>query len=54
MRVSHAEATAEKLKAGRAHLVSSAVSTIPDRSLGINKGFLVRDPDSHALQLIEK
>jgi catechol 2,3-dioxygenase-like lactoylglutathione lyase family enzyme len=54
MRVPHADAAAEKLKAGRARFVSSAVSTIPDRAVGINKAFLVRDPDSHALQLIEK
>jgi catechol 2,3-dioxygenase-like lactoylglutathione lyase family enzyme len=54
MRVSHADAAAEKLKAGRTRFVSPGISTIPDRALGISKGFLVRDPDSHALQLIEK
>ncbi len=54
MRVGRADAAAEKLKAGRARFVSPGVTTIPDRALGINKGFLVRDPDGHALQLIEK
>jgi catechol 2,3-dioxygenase-like lactoylglutathione lyase family enzyme len=54
MQVSHADAAAEKLKAVRVRFVSPSVLTIPDRSLGINKAFLVRDPDSHALQLIEK
>jgi catechol 2,3-dioxygenase-like lactoylglutathione lyase family enzyme len=54
MGVGSADAAAETLKAGRVRFVSSGVTTIPDRSLGFNKGFLVRDPDGHALQLIEK
>lgn len=54
MRVGRADAAAEKLKAGRVRFVSSGVTTIPDPALGINKGFLVRDPDGHGLQLIEK
>ena len=54
MRVGRAEAAAGKLKAGRARFVSPGISTIPDRAMGINKGFLVRDPDGHGLQLIEK
>ena len=54
MRVSRADAAAEKLKSGRVRFVSRGVVTIPDRVLGINKGFLVRDPDGHGVQLIEK
>ena len=54
MRVSRAEAAAEKLKSGRVRFVSPAVVTIPNRALGADKGFLVRDPDGHALQLMEK
>jgi catechol 2,3-dioxygenase-like lactoylglutathione lyase family enzyme len=54
MRVVGADAALEKLKAGRVRLVSPGVATIPDRALGINKGFVVRDRDGHALQLIEK
>ena len=54
MRVGHAEAAVETLKAGSARFVSAGVTTIPDRALGISKGFLVRDPDGHGLQLIEK
>ncbi len=34
--------------------VSSGVVSLPDRSLGISKGFLVRDPDGHVMELIEK
>jgi catechol 2,3-dioxygenase-like lactoylglutathione lyase family enzyme len=54
MRVGRADAAAEKLKAGRVRFVSPGVTTIPDQALGINKGFLVRDPDGHGVQLIEK
>jgi catechol 2,3-dioxygenase-like lactoylglutathione lyase family enzyme len=54
MRVGRAEVAAEKLRAGRARLVSPEVATIPDRTPGINKAFLVRDPDGHGVQLIEK
>ena len=54
MRVGRAEAGAEKLKLGRARFVSPGVATLPDQALGINKAFLVRDPDGHGVQLIEK
>jgi catechol 2,3-dioxygenase-like lactoylglutathione lyase family enzyme len=54
MAVGRAEAAAEKLRGGRARFVSPGVATIPDRALGINKAFLVRDPDGHGLQFIEK
>ncbi|HYY25066.1 MAG TPA: VOC family protein [Candidatus Udaeobacter sp.] len=54
MRVGRADTAAEKLKAGRARFVSPGVTTIPDRALGFNQGFLVRDADGHGLQLIEK
>jgi catechol 2,3-dioxygenase-like lactoylglutathione lyase family enzyme len=54
MRVSRADTAAEKLKAGRIRFVSPGVTTIPDRAMGTRKAFLVRDPDGHALQLIEK
>jgi catechol 2,3-dioxygenase-like lactoylglutathione lyase family enzyme len=54
MRVGRADAAAEKLKTSRVRFVSPGVATIPDRALGISKGFLTRDPDGHGLQLIEK
>src|SRR5215467_6801931 len=54
LRVGRAEAGAEKLKLGRARFVSPGVATLPDQALGINKAFLVRDPDGHGVQLIEK
>jgi len=54
MRVGRADAAAEKLKAGGGRFVSPDVTTLRDQALGIGKGFLVRDPDRHGLQLIEK
>ena len=54
MRVGRADAAAEKLRAARVRFVSPGVMTIPGQALGMNKGFLVRDPDGHAIQLIEK
>jgi catechol 2,3-dioxygenase-like lactoylglutathione lyase family enzyme len=54
MRVGRADAAAEKLKAGRVRFVSPSITTIPDRALGINKALLLRDPDGHGVQLIEK
>ena len=54
IRVDRAEAAADKLKSARLRFVSPGVTTIPDRVLGIAKGFIVRDPDGHGLQMIER
>ena len=54
MRIGRADAAADMLKAKRARFVSPGVTAIPDRALGISKAFLIRDPDGHGLQLIEK
>jgi catechol 2,3-dioxygenase-like lactoylglutathione lyase family enzyme len=54
IRVGRADAAADKLKSARVRFVSLGVTTIPDRALGIAKGFIVRDPDGHGLQLIER
>jgi len=35
-------------------LVSSGVVSLPDTTLGFRKGMLVRDPDGHVMQLVEK
>jgi len=54
MGVSSADSAVRTVRTGRAKMVSPGVVTIPDRALGFNKGLLARDPDGHALQLIEK
>jgi catechol 2,3-dioxygenase-like lactoylglutathione lyase family enzyme len=54
MGVGSAEAAAQKIKGKHARFVSPGLVTLPERTLGFSKGFLVRDPDGHALQLVEK
>lgn len=49
-----AERAAGSLRAGRAAFVSPRVVALPDTPLGFRKGLLVRDPDGHAMQLIER
>jgi catechol 2,3-dioxygenase-like lactoylglutathione lyase family enzyme len=45
------EATAATLR-GMAQFVSSSVVILPNKALGFTKGFQVRDPDGHAIQII--
>jgi catechol 2,3-dioxygenase-like lactoylglutathione lyase family enzyme len=37
---------------GTAQFISSRVVTLSDKALGFTKGFQVRDPDGHAIQII--
>lgn len=41
------------LLAAKYDFISSGVVTVPDSTLGFNRGLLVRDPDGHAMRLIE-
>ena len=43
-----------KLRAAGGRIVSPGVAALPENGLGFVKGFLVRDPDGHGLQVIEK
>jgi catechol 2,3-dioxygenase-like lactoylglutathione lyase family enzyme len=53
--VSYDTASAAKdLFAAKTLFVSSGVVALQDNALGFKKGLMVRDPDGHALQLIEK
>ncbi len=45
------EAAAATLR-GMAQFVSSTVVTLPDKALGFTKGFQVRDPDGHIMQIV--
>ena len=47
------EDTARALRAARFRLVSPGVVDLPGRELGFRRGFLVRDPDGHALELVQ-
>ena len=44
---------ARTLRDGRAPFISSGVVAMPDGSLGFHRGFLVRDPDGHVMELTE-
>lgn len=51
--VSDVDAAAVALK-DSAQLVSTGVVSIPDGNLGFKKGFLVRDPDGHVMQVVSQ
>ena len=51
--VSDAESAAGLLRSSST-LVSSGVVAMPDGALGFKKGFLVRDPDGHVMQIVQK
>jgi catechol 2,3-dioxygenase-like lactoylglutathione lyase family enzyme len=44
----------QALRAARSPLISSGLVETTDRTLGIARGFMVRDPDGHAMQLVER
>ena len=39
--------------AGGGPLVSSGLVSLPERRLGFSRGFLVRDPDGHVMEITE-
>ncbi len=43
-----------RLREGKYRLISSGLIQLPEPVLGFKRGLLVRDPDAHALQLIER
>ena len=51
--VSDAEAAAAAVRAGRFRQVAPRPVELPDTALGFQRGILVRDPDGHAVQLVE-
>jgi catechol 2,3-dioxygenase-like lactoylglutathione lyase family enzyme len=46
-------AATEAVRRGKFHLISAAPVELPDTALGFSRGILVRDPDGHAVQLVE-
>jgi catechol 2,3-dioxygenase-like lactoylglutathione lyase family enzyme len=48
-----AEEAARTLRNGRAAFVSTGVVTLPDAKAGFRKAVLVRDPDGHAVEIVE-
>jgi catechol 2,3-dioxygenase-like lactoylglutathione lyase family enzyme len=49
-----ADGALAKMRIAKSKFVSPGVIEIPDKALGFRKGFLARDPDGHALRLIER
>ncbi|PSB32448.1 VOC family protein [Stenomitos frigidus] len=47
-------AIAERLRLNQATFISPKVVTIPEQRLGFKKALIVRDPDGHAMRLVEK
>jgi catechol 2,3-dioxygenase-like lactoylglutathione lyase family enzyme len=52
--VRDADHLGRRLGAVRYSLVSSGVVTLPDAALGRRRSALVRDPDGHAVELVER
>ena len=42
------------LRLSKAPFISSGVVSVPEQQLGFDKGFLVRDPDGHVIELSER
>ena len=47
-------AVAQDLRAGKASFVSPGVTSLPEGMLGFTRGFRVRDPDGHVMQVIKR
>lgn len=54
LETSNVEAAFRRLREGKFTFVSPEAVTLPTETLGFAKGLLVRDPDGHAIQVIEK
>lgn len=53
--VANADAMLQRMRDGNARFISpGAVVTIPEAALGFKRGLLVRDPDGHAMRVVEK
>ncbi|MEM9266605.1 MAG: VOC family protein [Cyanobacteria bacterium P01_F01_bin.13] len=53
MVVKDAAATANRLQHAGVPFISSGLVELPNATLGFRKGFLVRDPDGHAIRVVE-
>jgi len=52
--VDDVDMAAKRLGSGPYTFVSTDPVILPDDRLGFTKGFLVRDPDGHVMQVIER
>jgi catechol 2,3-dioxygenase-like lactoylglutathione lyase family enzyme len=49
-----AESAERQLQSQKVRLVSSGAVPLPDERLGFHKGLLLRDPDDHAVEIVER
>ncbi len=54
VRVRDAGAAAGAVRQAKSPLLSAAPVELPDTALGFSRGILIRDPDGHAVQLVEQ
>jgi catechol 2,3-dioxygenase-like lactoylglutathione lyase family enzyme len=54
LRTADADPAVQALHAGHARFVSPGLTKLPDKHLGFAEGLMARDPDGHALLLIEE
>ncbi len=54
MVVADADAVSQRLKQAGVEFISAGVVTLPDTELGYRRGVLVRDPDGHAIRIVER
>ena len=54
LRLDAAAAAGQRLRGAHSAFISPGVITLPSDSLGFGKGLLLRDPDGHAVELVEK
>ncbi|WP_019501173.1 VOC family protein [Pseudanabaena sp. PCC 6802] len=52
--VKDAAAIAKKLRAANTAFISPSVVELPGKTLGFQRGFIVRDPDGHAIRIVEQ
>jgi catechol 2,3-dioxygenase-like lactoylglutathione lyase family enzyme len=53
VRIADVEAAAARARRRGYRIVSQTPVTLPDTALGFRRGVLIRDPDGHAVQLVE-
>lgn len=52
--IRNAESAAQQLRDAKVSFVSTGVAEFAKEQLNFKKGFLIRDPDGHALRVTEK
>jgi len=54
LEVENSEEAAQRLRSAGATFISNSLVELPNTDLGFRRGFLVRDPDGHALRIVKR